>query len=671
MAAAKQRQRRRRRAQDHYPVRYRRGTAEPAGGVVHGRFVEAGNDQRRQTAEGRHAGLPAAFGFGLQELLPVSGLQGPHDRVVGHVGLQQHPARPLGPSGPSGDLIEELVGPFRRPQVAAGQPQVRVNGADQGQHGEMVPLGDDLGADNQVDGMVLDTPHQGGGGLGPGHRVAGGDLPAQTGEQPFDLFGQALDPGAAGGEGVFFFAVGTAFRRGGVEAAMVALQPSPEPVFDQPCGAAGALHPMAAGPAKRQGRIAPAVQKQHRLFAVGEGPGQGVAEPGRQPTAGRRFFGPHVDDLDLGHGGPGVAVGQMQFPVAAGLDIGDGLQRRRRRGQDDGKIPQPGPDDGHVPGVVDDPVLLLERRVVFLVGDDQAQVRERQMKRRAGADHDPDFSFGDRPPGEAALGRRQVRMPFPRGGCKPRLEAFQPLRAEGDFRQQHQHLAALLQGLGDGLEIDLGLARPGNAIQHGDGEAAFQHRVLQALRRRRLIQRQVRSRLLPIRIGAGDAGRQLHRDDRARVGEPLDDAGAGAGLAGQFGCRAGRPFGQDLEHPFPGLGGPESRGLAGARASGRLVGARASGRDGVEDVGLLHFRRRQGVGHAHGHFQDRARGAQRIGGEPIDETPGYAGQGRAIEPADDVFQLGVGHMAIAGSPDDAHGLAAAKGDLDEIARRQR
>ena len=73
-------------------------------------------------------------------------------------------------------------------------------------------------------------------------------------------------------------------------------------------------------------------------------------------------------------------------------------------------------------------------------------------------------------------------MPHRRRHAEPRVEAVQPLRRQRDLRQQHQRLAALRHALGDGFEVDLGLAGPGYAVQQGDAEAAAGDGAAQAAR---------------------------------------------------------------------------------------------------------------------------------------------------------------------------------------------
>ena len=53
--------------------------------------------------------------------------------------------------GAAGDLGQELEGALGRAHVAEGEAEIGVDHADQGEIGEIVPLGDELGADDDVD----------------------------------------------------------------------------------------------------------------------------------------------------------------------------------------------------------------------------------------------------------------------------------------------------------------------------------------------------------------------------------------------------------------------------------------------------------------------------------------------------------------------------------------
>ena len=106
-------------------------------------------------------------------------------------------------------------------------------------------------------------------------------------------------------------------------------------------------------------------------------------------------------------------------------------------------------------------------------------LRRAKQRNAFGPLHDADFRidakrFGhrfanmQRPPGAAALGRAQVRMPGDRRAAEARLETLEEWLGERDLREQDERLAVLAQRLGDRLEIDLGLARSGDAVEQRD-----------------------------------------------------------------------------------------------------------------------------------------------------------------------------------------------------------
>ena len=57
------------------------------------------------------------------------------------------------------------------------------------------------------------------------------------------------------------------------------------------------------------------------------------------------------------------------------------------------------------------------------------------------------------------------------GGAVAPPEARQGLRRQGDLGHQHQYLAAAAEHIGDGAQVDLGLAAAGNAFKQVRREA--------------------------------------------------------------------------------------------------------------------------------------------------------------------------------------------------------
>jgi hypothetical protein len=70
--------------------------------------------------------------------------------VLRLVGLQERLAGVVRPARPARDLAHEREGPFRRPQVGPVEPDVRVDHPGERELREVVPLGHELRADDDV-----------------------------------------------------------------------------------------------------------------------------------------------------------------------------------------------------------------------------------------------------------------------------------------------------------------------------------------------------------------------------------------------------------------------------------------------------------------------------------------------------------------------------------------
>ena len=81
---------------------------------------------------------------------------------------------------------------------------------------------------------------------------------------------------------------------------------------------------------------------------------------------------------------------------------------------------EPAAHHRHVAGVIGDAVLLLVGGLVFLVDDDEAEPRERQEQRGAGAGDDLHLALGDAAPEAGALAGGDAGMPFRRAGAETR-----------------------------------------------------------------------------------------------------------------------------------------------------------------------------------------------------------------------------------------------------------
>ena len=109
---------------------------------------------------------------------------------------------------------------------------------------------------------------------------------------------------------------------------------------------------------------------------------------------------------------------------------------------------------------------------MLFVDDDEAEFGEWQKEGRARADDHPRLAARRRRPDALALALGQPGMPFGRPRAETSREPVEKLRGERDLRQEHERLAPLPQRFGDRLEIDLGLARSGHALEQGSRERA-------------------------------------------------------------------------------------------------------------------------------------------------------------------------------------------------------
>ena len=289
---------------------------------------------------------------------------------------------------------------------------------------------------------------------------------------------------------------------------------------------------------------------------------------------------------------------------------------------------------------------------MLLVDDDEAQLRQRQEQRRAGADHDVDRPFGDQPPGLAALGLRQGRVPDRGCGAEAALEARQPLGRERDFRQQHQDPPAAAQRRGHGLEIDLGLAGAGNAVKQRHAAARFDQPAQvpgSALLRRRKLDAMAFG-IRPRPVWPLDQGDGL---EQPGIGHRLEHAGPD--LAG-FGQRRRQPCGvagQRFEH------GPALR----AQPLGHRPGGPAVGELGRPRLERCRDAERQ--------LEHRSLGGQRLDGHMPDQGPHRRRHRRRVQHGtqrlEPIQRQGLGRALVPDHPDQ---LPAAEGHLDERPRRR-
>ena len=126
----------------------------------------------------------------------------------------------------------------------------------------------------------------------------------------------------------------------------------------------------------------------------------------------------------------------------------------------------------HRPRVVARIRLLLVRRVVLLVDADDADPIERGEDRRAGADDDRSVAACDPLPLVAALGLGERRVEDGDAVAEAGAEAADRLRRERDLRDEHDRAASPLERGRARLDVDLGLAAAGRAVEQEVAAAA-------------------------------------------------------------------------------------------------------------------------------------------------------------------------------------------------------
>ena len=257
---------------------------------------------------------------------------------------------------------------------------------------------------------------------------------------------------------------------------MVADQAAPEPVIDQPGVAIRTGEPKSALAAKRERGVAAAIEEKEGLLAAFERVPHRLGEARRDEAPARRAFGAQIDRLDGRKTQAAEALRQMHSGVAATAGVDLGLDRRRRRHQHDRDIGSPRSHHGHVARVIARAVLLLVSGIVLLIDHDQPEIGIGQKQCRACADDHAQLAGRHRIPSARAQTLRQLRVPLGRPHAEALGKAVEELGGQGDLGDENQRLFSTADDLGDGLEIDLGLTRAGDAIEQRDAIAARGHR---------------------------------------------------------------------------------------------------------------------------------------------------------------------------------------------------
>ncbi len=157
----------------------------------------------------------------------------------------------------------------------------------------------------------------------------------------------------------------------------------------------------------------------------------------------------------------------------------------------------------HVAGVVAGVAFVLVGGVVLLVEHEQPESLDRREDGRAGTHADARLARAQPPPFVVALAGAQARVHHRHGVAEALDETPDDLRGEGDLGDEHDRPATLLERGGGGAQVDLGLARAGDAVQEPLRGASLAEREEQIVEDRLLLRDERR------RPGAERADREM------------------------------------------------------------------------------------------------------------------------------------------------------------------
>ena len=228
-----------RRAREGARMRFRRG------GVL------GGYDQRGETAEGRQSRALAYGDLLFVELFRVSREKRRDHRMRRVKRLDQRLARLVAAPGAPCNLIEQLKCALGGAWIAAAQAQIRVDDADKREKRKIVAFGDELRADDDIEGAFGDLLQFAPQPVGAARKIRREDEYARIWKERRRFFGEPLDARSAGRERVLGAAFRASVRPTLDMAAMMAHQRTPKTMLDEPRVAIFAAEAMAACAANR------------------------------------------------------------------------------------------------------------------------------------------------------------------------------------------------------------------------------------------------------------------------------------------------------------------------------------------------------------------------------------------------------------------------------------
>ena len=233
---------------------------------------------------------------------------------------------------------------------------------------------------------------------------------------------------------------------------------------------------MSAIPAKHDRAESPPVQEEESLFLpLQRFPQRFLEPPGEN---GRVIFSPvsvfrkpHINDLDLGQRSFFDAVRHGKAGIFAAERIVIALDSGGCRTKDDRRPGHLCFDNGEIPGVVTNSVVLFVRFIVLLIHNHETQIPDGGKKSRAGAYNDPDVAALNTAPLIVADGGRDAAVQNGNGlSGKSLIEPSQKLGRQADFRNEEKDAAASFEDLLYRQKIDLRLAAARDPMEQARGK---------------------------------------------------------------------------------------------------------------------------------------------------------------------------------------------------------
>ena len=135
--------------------RQRMRRAHQSAGVIFRRgAILARDDQRREPAERRQAGAAALLRLLAVKALGIAGEKRADHRMLRLPGLHQRPAERAHAPGAARHLLQDLERALRRARIAVRQADIGIDDADEREQRKIMPLGDELRADDDIAGAV-------------------------------------------------------------------------------------------------------------------------------------------------------------------------------------------------------------------------------------------------------------------------------------------------------------------------------------------------------------------------------------------------------------------------------------------------------------------------------------------------------------------------------------